>query len=158
MDRHERGGVPRLAWSLCSVSGLRRRESRALATPASPSRTPCTPLCREFIREHEFNFTARHTQKNIHKFHVLITTYQILLSDFEHLAPIRWRAITIDEAHNLRNRQTQILQVREIHCPRRFAVHSPHAFGGTWFVHAVRELAVFRHDAVADGNAGTQQH
>ena len=70
------------------------------------------PLCSEVLRQKEFEFSQRHTSKNIFKFHVLLTTYQALVHDWEHLAHIHWRAVTIDEAHNLRNRDSQILQVR----------------------------------------------
>ena len=35
----------------------------------------------------------------VFKFHVLVTTYEIVLQDLEILQDIHWRAIVVDEAH-----------------------------------------------------------
>ena len=38
------------------------------------------------------------------QFHILLTTYEVVLADVEHLADIRWRYVVVDEAHRLKNR------------------------------------------------------
>lgn len=37
------------------------------------------------------------------KIHVLVTTYEALIKDYEEIAEIPWRTIVVDEAHRLRN-------------------------------------------------------
>lgn len=126
------------------------------------AREPCADTFaatahRDLLRSKEFEFSARHTSKNIFKFHVLLTTYQALVHDWEHLAHIHWRAVTIDEAHNLRNRASQILQVRD--CHRRAW---PTQSGLTRLMPAsratVRQSDAFRLHSPVDGYAGAQQH
>jgi len=74
----------------------------------------CLSCCRSLLREREFRYSAANStvaQRRLYKFHVLLTTYTILKTDWEHLSAIHWRAVTIDEAHNLRNQHSQLLQV-----------------------------------------------
>jgi len=47
---------------------------------------------------------------NIYKFHALITTYEVIISDLEELSAIDWRVAIIDEAHRLKNRNCKLLQ------------------------------------------------
>ena len=46
----------------------------------------------------------------IYKFHVLITTFEIIISDCEELSQIEWRVSIIDEAHRLKNRNCKLLE------------------------------------------------
>lgn len=41
---------------------------------------------------------------NVYKFHVLITTFEVIISDSIDLKEINWRCCIIDEAHRLKNR------------------------------------------------------
>lgn len=50
--------------------------------------------------------------KRMLKFNVLVTTYDVLMKDWEELSPIAWRVVVVDEAHRLRtagNRLTECL-------------------------------------------------
>ena len=43
------------------------------------------------------------------KFHVLITTYECVITDILELREIKWRACVIDEAHRLKNAKCKLL-------------------------------------------------
>ncbi|EER10795.1 Chromodomain helicase-DNA-binding protein, putative [Perkinsus marinus ATCC 50983] len=47
------------------------------------------------------------------KFNILLTSYELIMTDEEYLAPIPWQYVVIDEAHRLRNREAKTLQVME---------------------------------------------
>lgn len=47
---------------------------------------------------------------DIFRFHVLITTYEVIISDLEQLRKVDWRVAIIDEAHRLKNRNCKLLQ------------------------------------------------
>ena len=42
---------------------------------------------------------------DFYKFSVLVTTFEIIISDFELLNSIGWRCLIIDEAHRLKNKK-----------------------------------------------------
>ncbi|MFN3503812.1 MAG: SNF2-related protein, partial [Allorhizobium sp.] len=52
----------------------------------------------------------RHQQLGVYRFHVLLTSYNILLADFDELARIRWRFVVVDEAHRLKNQHSKLMQ------------------------------------------------
>lgn len=54
---------------------------------------------REMIREHEFYST----KKKVEKFHVMLTTPELLMMDHQHFDELRWAMVAVDEAHRLKN-------------------------------------------------------
>ena len=48
--------------------------------------------------------------KDLTKFHVLITTFEIIVTDFADLKGFNWRICVIDEAHRLKNRNCKLLE------------------------------------------------
>lgn len=69
-------------------------------------------MCSELIREHEWTYPGSKGDQlaanGIYKFNVVITSYHVLLSDWEHFEKIRWRYVVVDEAHALKNRDSQL--------------------------------------------------
>jgi len=51
-----------------------------------------------------------HPIPDVFRFHVLITTYEVIISDLEHLRKVDWHVAIIDEAHRLKNRNCKLLQ------------------------------------------------
>jgi len=43
-----------------------------------------------------------------HKFNVLVTSYDFILQDWEFLRTIKWQVLAVDEAHRLKNRESQL--------------------------------------------------
>ena len=61
---------------------------------------------REVIREHLWRFhdsPALSTSPDTSKFNVLVTTYETLLTDIDHLSTFRWRVMITDEGHRLKS-------------------------------------------------------
>jgi chromodomain-helicase-DNA-binding protein 7 len=52
---------------------------------------------RDVIREFEWYYKNR--SRRLLKFHILVTTYDDLIKDYEELAEVPWRAVIVDEAH-----------------------------------------------------------
>lgn len=67
---------------------------------------------RNMIQEYEMYYRneAGERVEGIHKFHVMITTFEIVLTDCLELREIQWRACIIDEAHRLKNRNCKLLE------------------------------------------------
>ena len=51
-----------------------------------------------------------HPIPDVFRCHVLITTYEVIISDLEQLRKVDWRVAIIDEAHRLKNRNCKLLQ------------------------------------------------
>jgi len=72
---------------------------------------------RNFLVEKEFYYTEEFVSKtsavklkrqHVTKFHILITTYEIVMKDLNILSKIRWKALVVDEAHRLKNHQSRL--------------------------------------------------
>jgi SNF2 family DNA or RNA helicase len=63
---------------------------------------------RDIIREYEWYYKGH--SRRLLKFHLLITTYDDLIRDYEELAEIPWRVVVVDEAHRLRNLNSKLLE------------------------------------------------
>ncbi|XP_051785343.1 chromodomain-helicase-DNA-binding protein 7 isoform X2 [Erpetoichthys calabaricus] len=48
--------------------------------------------------------------KGAYKFHAVITTFEMILTDCPELRNIQWRCVVIDEAHRLKNRNCKLLE------------------------------------------------
>lgn len=67
---------------------------------------------RNMLQEYEMYFKTEkgHQIKEITKFNVLITTFEIIVTDFADLKGFNWRLCVIDEAHRLKNRNCKLLE------------------------------------------------
>lgn len=67
---------------------------------------------RNMLTEYEVTFkdTKGNPIKDMQKFNVLITTFEIIISDVMELRPFNWRLCVIDEAHRLKNRNCKLLE------------------------------------------------
>lgn len=75
---------------------------------------------RNIIKEHEL-FIDGDLRKP--KFHVLLTTYEYILADADFLSGIKWQFMAIDEAHRLKNRESQLYaKLREFKAPSRLLI------------------------------------
>ncbi|XP_053402464.1 chromodomain-helicase-DNA-binding protein 8-like isoform X5 [Mercenaria mercenaria] len=71
-----------------------------------------TSPSRYMLQEYEMYYRDEEGGKitDYYKFHALITTYEIILSDLELLRSIDWRCIIIDEAHRLKNKNCSLIK------------------------------------------------
>jgi len=72
---------------------------------------------RDFLTQQEFYYTEQFIPKqsaaklkkmHVTKFHILITTYEVVLKDIEVLKKIKWKALIVDEAHRLKNPKSRL--------------------------------------------------
>ncbi|XP_075468801.1 chromodomain-helicase-DNA-binding protein 4 isoform X2 [Ascaphus truei] len=76
---------------------------------------------RAVIREHEFSFednairggkkASRMKKEASVKFHVLLTSYELITIDMAVLGSIDWACLVVDEAHRLKNNQSKFFRV-----------------------------------------------
>ncbi|RWS09516.1 Kismet-like protein [Dinothrombium tinctorium] len=67
---------------------------------------------RNMLQEYEMYYKDEKSERieGIYKFQVMITTFEIVLTDCLELRAISWRCCIIDEAHRLKNRNCKLLE------------------------------------------------
>jgi len=70
-------------------------------------------LSRKNIMDHEFYFKNRNNRiiRDVFKFNVLITTYEMCLQEKSTLSRINWQYLAVDEGHRLKNKSSKLLDV-----------------------------------------------
>ncbi|CAA7041549.1 unnamed protein product [Microthlaspi erraticum] len=69
---------------------------------------------RSVIREHEFYLPKDHlsisggSKRDRIKFDVLLTSYEMINADTDHLKPIKWTCMIVDEGHRLKNKDSKL--------------------------------------------------
>lgn len=77
---------------------------------------------KQMIADYEFYYKNDNgkTIKDLHKFNVLITTYEMIVTDSDDLRNFNWRVCVIDEAHRLKNRNCKLLEsLRQLNLEHR---------------------------------------
>ncbi|KPM07329.1 Kismet-like protein, partial [Sarcoptes scabiei] len=67
---------------------------------------------RSMLQDYELYYKNEKNERipNIYKFQVMITTFEVILTDCIELSSIKWVACIIDEAHRLKNRNCKLLE------------------------------------------------
>uniref|UniRef100_A0A674E9X5 Chromodomain helicase DNA binding protein 7 n=1 Tax=Salmo trutta TaxID=8032 RepID=A0A674E9X5_SALTR len=67
---------------------------------------------RKTIQAYEMNYrdVQGRVIKGAYKFHAVITTFEMILTDCPELRSVPWRCVVIDEAHRLKNRNCKLLE------------------------------------------------
>lgn len=74
---------------------------------------------RAVIRDQEWYYPGL-GNTSVFKFHILLTTFETILADFEDIEHIHWRMVVVDEAHRLKGSGSRVLkQMRVLHCDRK---------------------------------------
>ncbi|KAF8958085.1 SNF2 family N-terminal domain-containing protein [Flammula alnicola] len=77
-----------------------------------------TAPAREVIRQYEFSASNKKLKMN-----VLLTTYELTLRDAKDLADIKWQALAVDEAHCLKNSESQLYEaLRAFHAASKLLI------------------------------------
>ncbi|KAL7751591.1 ATP-dependent DNA helicase Hrp3 [Sorochytrium milnesiophthora] len=63
---------------------------------------------RSMIRDYEFHQINERSKKQHLKFNVLVTTFELILKDQAELGAIKWAFLAVDEAHRLKNSDSQL--------------------------------------------------
>jgi len=116
-----------------------RRESEAWAASLNCVVYHGGAAARDVIREFEFRYEQK-TPSKPYKFDVLVTSYEMVLADARHLAPIEWDLVVVDESHRLKNRDSKLF--REL---SRFRAKHCVMLTGTPVQNSIEELWVLLH-------------
>ncbi|KAF2761720.1 chromodomain helicase [Pseudovirgaria hyperparasitica] len=75
---------------------------------------------RKIIREYEL--LVDNNPKRV-KFNALLTTYEFILADSSFLSQVKWQFLAVDEAHRLKNRDSQLyLRLMDFNVPSRLLI------------------------------------
>ncbi|ORX58368.1 hypothetical protein BCR36DRAFT_111075 [Piromyces finnis] len=79
-------------------------------------------VSRGTIRDFEFLLPTKSKEKK-YKFNVLLTTYELIIKDHQYLGEVRWTYLAVDEAHRLKNRDSQLHEIlKEFHNANRLLI------------------------------------
>jgi SNF2 family DNA or RNA helicase len=99
---------------------------------------------RDFLVQQDFYFTDQFVPKttasklkklHVTKFHILITTYEVVLKDIDVFTKIKWKVLIVDEAHRLKNPKSKLFEELSS-VPRDYCV----LLTGTPLANATEEL------------------
>ena len=68
-----------------------------------------TAQARDLIRKYEWSYESLKGSPPPYKFNVLITTYEMILTDSNILSKINWKYLAVDEAHRLKNTKCKLI-------------------------------------------------
>lgn len=77
---------------------------------------------KQMIQDYEFYYKTDSGKviKDLTKFNVLITTFEMIVTDYHDLRNFNWRLCVIDEAHRLKNRNCKLLEgLRQLNLEHR---------------------------------------
>lgn len=134
-----------------SLIGQWRSEARTWAPDLNVVLYHGSADARDFLVKQDFYYTDQFVPKgtasklkkqHVTKFHILITTYEVVLKDVNVISKIRWRALIVDEAHRLKNPRSRLFEELAT-VPRDYCV----LLTGTPLANATEELWALLHFA-----------